>query len=589
MIFKKCLSEPIHNKNESVVFMLFVRNNISSKMIFVKRYISLNFIWLIAYCVSPIVNVDIECDAISNTDFGRRFCFIRHFNNKILHNVTFKYNPIAEEKREIIFDNCTLDELPLGMFKNFANIKTVYVWNIQLKELRNEVFQNANHLTAFDASKNSVQKLNQNTFSLATKLNQIDLSKNLIESMDVDAFSGLEKLNVLNLENNKLRFIPANGFAQLTQLKTIRLSHNLIKMIPLELFGQNTRLQNIYLNDNAIEWLFGEQTFQHLQHVNEFDLHNNPNANLANCVVNAKSINIQNTNTKGCYIGSRTRRIIANNNQISFIEVNDAVTGNLEHVELGNNRLQKMKNLTRFEKLSHLNLMNNQITDIGLNSFANMDKLEVLNLRNSGLSKIYFGLFSHKSKLKVLDISYNKLGIIDFRMFLSMPNLVRMQLDGNKLSEMDASEIRKIFPALSKIGISSNDWLCTNLASIIKHLEAYGIELEAFEPTKYIENIKGIPCCNENKTDNAELLNDRADSNEKPGVDDKIHSTTSNDSGEIECQSSQTCNTHLMLRLLQLKYDLQGSIQSLSEIEKKLEDIWNEHYNENGMKILNLK
>lgn len=533
-----------------------------------------NFIILIAYCVYLGENIEIECDAISNTEFGRRFCFIRHHNSKVLRNVTFKYNSIADEKREIIFDNCTLNELPLGMFESFPNIKTVYIWHTKLKKLTKEVFQNAKNLASLDLSKNEIAMLDRYTFYSAKLLTHMDLSSNAIESIHVDAFAGLNVLNVLNMDTNKLQFIPSNSFAQLTELKTIRLSHNLIKMIPVELFGQNTRLQNIYLNDNAIEWMFGEQTFRHLQYVNEFDLHNNPSTNLVYCVVNAESINIQNTNSRGCYIGSRTKRILANDNRISHIDSSDAIAKNLEHVELGNNRLHRIKNLTRFEKLSHLDLSNNKIIDIGLNSFANMDKLEVLKLRNSGLSKVHFGSFSHKSKLKILDVSYNHLGNIDFQMFLSMSNLAQLQLDGNDLSEMDSTGMRKIFPVLSRIGISENNWTCQNLATIIKQLEGYGIELNTFIPIKHVENIKGIPCSSGNET----YIEENVSSTLEPEVEiDKAHSSTSYDVGKTKNQSSNIPDMHLMLRLLKLKYDLLSSIQSFNEIQKKLDDILNEY------------
>lgn len=535
---------------------------------------------LLIFGVSSTENVQIECDAISNTDFGRRFCFIRHWNNKTLHNVTFKYNAIAEEKREVIFDNCTLNELPLGIFEHFPNIKTVYAWNTKLKKLTKEMFKNAKQLTLLDLSKNHIGYLDQNTFCLAHILSQLDISTNLIEAIHVDAFAGLGSLRVLSLEHNKLQFIPANSFVQLSQLKTIRLNHNVLKMIPVELFGQNERLQNIYLNDNAIEWISGEQTFRHLQNVNEFDLHNNPVVNLANCIVNAELIDIRNTNARGCYIGSRTKRILANDNQISLIDSGDAIATHLEHVELGRNRLEKMRNLTKFKNLRHLDLTSNRIIDFDLTSFANMDQLEVLKLRNSGLSKIYFGMLSHKSRLKILDISYNNLGSIDFRMFLSMSNLVQLQLDGNKLNQMDASEIRKIFPSLTKIGISANNWLCQNLASIIKQLEGSAIELTSFNSTKNIENIKGIPCSSDYDKNITDLPKDSIHGIAKSVYKNSQLDTFATDNrDDKKYRSSDITNVQLMLRLMELKYDLQSSIKSLAEIEIQLEDIVNSNNN----------
>ncbi|XP_055305712.1 leucine-rich repeat transmembrane neuronal protein 3-like [Sitodiplosis mosellana] len=541
------------------------------------------FLYLLQICsVFANENIQIECDSISNTDFGRRFCFIRHMNNRTFHKVTFKPNPIADEKRELIFDNCTIDALPLGFFEYFPNIRTVYAWNIKLQNVSKEAFRNGNALAVLDLSKNHIGTLVEHAFSLAKQLIELHLSKNLIQSIHVNAFSGLGQLNILNLDHNRLQLIPANCFDSLTQLKTIRLSHNSIKMIPVELFGQNVRLQDIHLNDNAIEWMFGELTFRHLSYVNKFDLHNNPNANPGCCVINAESIDIRNTNSKGCYIGSRTKQVLANNNGITFIDSNDATLANLEHIELANNRLEKMQNLTRFNKMTYLDLMNNSINDIDLTSFANMHRLEVLNLRNSGLSKIQFGMFSHKSKLKLLDISYNWLRNINFQMFVSMKSLRKLHLDGNNLNKIDAAEIRKTLPSLSKISISENDWSCHNLASIIKYLESNGIELDSVDLTKDTENIKGVPCTTDiDNSTNSEVIpkgNGIGVTSNEP--DEKNYATstpTSTDMGDKKyCDRSlDAFHMYLTQRLLELKYDIQNSIQSVTEAAKKLEYLLN--------------
>lgn len=543
-----------------------------------KYNIFLFFCVLQVYSIYSIKNIQIECDSISNTDFGRRFCFFRHMNDGIIQNATFKPNPIADEKRELIFDNCTLDVLPYRIFEYFPNIETVYAWNIKLKELTKEVFRNSKELLVLDLSRNNIGKLDENTFYLAKHLTQLDLSRNEIQTIHTDAFSGLARLKVLNLNQNKLQLIPANSFGPLIQLRTIRLSHNLIKMIPVELFEHNIQLNDIYLNDNAIEWMFGELTFRHLPHVNEFNLHNNPNANLGCCVINAQSIDIRNTNSMGCYIGSRTKRVYANNNQISFVDSIDAISTHLEHVDLADNRLRKMINLTRFESLIHLDLTNNSINDIGLNSFAAMHRLELLNLRNSGLSKIYFGMFSNKSKLKTLDISYNRLGYIDFRMFISMKSLMNLRLDGNSLNKIDSTDIRKIFPTLSRISISENNWSCQNLATFVNYLD--GIKLDSFDSTRNTENIKGIPCTMSTNSDNESstwsLKGSGVTISKQP--EEKNYEIFTTGLSDIDYrksyeQSSKTSEMLQTLRLLELKYDIQSTIQSANEAAKKLENM----------------
>lgn len=440
------------------------------------------------------------------------------------------------------------------------------------KNLSKEAFRNGRKLLVLDLSKNKIRKLHQDTFFLAEQLMELDLSKNLLQSIDVHAFSGLGYLQKLNLEHNKLELIPENSFASLIQLKSIRMSHNSIKMIPVELFRQNMQLQDIYLNDNEIEWLFGEQTFRHLPNVNEFDFHNNPIENSVCFVVNAQLIDIRHTNSMCCYIGSRTKRILANNNQISYIDSNDATstsTTTLEHVDLASNNLPKMENLSLFENLIYLDLTNNSISDIGINSFARMHRLEKLALRKSGLSNIYFGLFSHKLKLKYLDISYNTLTHIDFRMFVSMRNLVKLHLDGNNITELDVTEMRKIFPALLEISISENNWYCENLGKFLLQIESFGITLKTIGSVKNSENISGIPCstASHGTSTQKNLLSDE---------------NSTENSEENTCLVSEVISTdqhlnisdmNIIVRLMELKYDIQIITQSANEISKKVENI----------------
>lgn len=537
-------------------------------------------------------SIDAECDPISNTDFGRRFCFFRHIRaEQPTANITIKLNPIADEKRELIFDNCTLYTMPLRIFENFPNIKTIYTWNTHLKALTKEIFAQAEQLTLLDLSKNQIESLTANTFSLALNLKHLELSQNVIQSIDVDTFSGLQRLQVLHLNHNKVELIPANVFSELHDLKTVRLDHNQIKTIPMELFAANGQLRNIFLNDNSIEWMMGEQSFRHLSHVVDFDLHNNPILNMRCCVINAQSIDIRNTNARCCYIGTRTKRILANDNRISFIEISGdgtaTVAHSLQHIDLANNKLNEIKNLTHFSDLMYMDVSNNRFIDIGLNSFASMHGLEVLNLRNSGLHNIHFGSFSHKSHLKELDISYNELRTIDFRMFMSMANLKTLLMEGNNITDINMTEIRKIFPALTKIGIARNNWTCDNLASIIKYLESNSISLNSVGVIENTENIKGIPCTN----DASDLNSDEAVENENSSTMIKSSFETVKNSHryaeQLNLDSSQPidlsdkCHNspsnydtmNAMVRLIELKYETQDTAAAIQSIAKKLDNL----------------
>lgn len=528
------------------------------------------------HCVNSIT---IDCDPISDTEYGRKYCFIRHLSANEFSQITIKTNPYADNKRELIFDNCTLTTLPMGLFENYPNLVTMYTWNAGIRTIAIDNFRNANHLSALDLTKNRIELLSAYVFSLAPNLKRLELSINFIKSIDVETFAGLTQLRTLHLDNNQIEFIPANALAPLIHLQTIRFNNNIIKAIAVELFINNIQLVNIYLNDNEIESLTGEQTFRHLTNVQAFDLHNNPIANLVCCIINAQMIDIRNTRARGCYVGTRTTKLHASNNQISFIEISNS-SSNLVSVDLSNNKLIEMKNLTHLDRLTYLDLSKNQINDIGINSFANMRHLVTLNLQNSGLHTIFFGLFSHKPKLKLLDVSYNQLERIDFNMFMSLSSLRTLYLEGNNITDMDMTEIRTVFPALTKIGIAKNNWHCSNLALAVKYLESNGIELNSVGLIKNTENIKGIPCFN---IINNPIVVAASINKEKSQID--ITETTSSrpkieNSEDIchkQCRDRSSLTNlreaEFAIRLIELKYKAIDTFKTAKIISEQLQNI----------------
>lgn len=531
--------------------------------------------WSAGSTVSPL---HFECDAISrgNLDFGRRLCFFRHMRAPDdVTTATILPNSIADEKRELIFDNCTLYALPRGIFQQFPHVKTVYAWHVQLKVLEVEAFESAAELTKLDLSQNAIAVLAARTFVGATNLTRIDLSKNHLNAIDADAFFGLAQLQALHLDYNRLDFIAATLFSPLRRLQTIRLGHNAIKTISVEQFARNANLQHIHLNDNAIEWMLGEHTFRHLSHVIEFDLHNNPITNLRTLLINAQTIDIRRTNAMACFVGARTRRLLAGDNRITFVDTLNGSAANLQYVDLANNRLDSIRNLTRFDALTHLDVSHNRIADIGLNSFAAMAGMEYLNLRHSGLDRIHFGSFSHKLQLHTLDVAFNGLHRIDFHMFVPMPKLRSLHVDGNNLTNMDVSEIRQLFPALKTVGISMNAWNCANLAAAIKYLESNGVAVDTDGPIRNTENIKGIPCRADDGDGRAGLVADEPS-------DLVVRATEPPDAPRTHVPAAHTAancapnanivDSELFVRLIDLKYQTLNAIESVQSISSKLEN-----------------
>lgn len=495
---------------------------------------------------------DVSCDSISDYLRGRQYCILKGLSGDA--NTKFKYVPsfFATFKTELLFDKCTLASIPKGIFKHFPNLKTMYTWNAGIETVSKNDFRNALQLRVIDLSQNNIKEVLASTFFWAIDLEFIDLSQNLIKTIEQNAFHGLIKLRTLYLQNNVIDELVPRTFDLLPMIETLHLHDNAIPSIDANLFAKNSKLKSVLLHDNHIKTIAGT-TFQHLQQLEHFDMHNNPTENLDLLVVDAVYTNIRNISCMGCYIGRRTKKLLASQNNISYIIQNG--TGWVVDLDLSQNNLSSVRNLTKFDNLKNLDLSHNHIQDLDVRTFANMTELETLKLKHSGLNRISFGLFSYKLKLKVLDISFNGLRTIDLNMFAAITNLRSLYLEGNNLTELNVSEIKQYFPLLTKIGISKNNWRCNNLAEAIKMLESSAIELNSVGLTKQTSNIKGIPCTNE-----------LADTH----VDDVKTITI-----DKNCQGSlgSSDDMNVILKLIELKYELADASDNLLQIKAKLDAV----------------
>lgn len=495
---------------------------------------------------------DITCDSISNYLQGREYCILKNLSGN--ENTTFQYVPsfFAIFKTELVFDKCNLTSIPRGLFKAFPHLKTVYTWNSGMKTVSKVDFLDAHDLRVIDMSKNRIEKILHSTFFWAIDLEFIDLSENKIVLVESNAFHGLIHLRVLHLQMNLIEEIRSGTFDILPSIETLHLNHNALQSIDEHLFSQNGKLKSILLHDNRIKTISGG-TFQHLRQLMHFDIHNNPTEGLDLLIVDSEYTNIRNINCRGCYIGGKTKKLFASHNNISYVIQNGS--GSIVELDISNNNLYSVQNLTELHNLKELDLSHNHIEDIDITTFTNMTKLETLKLKRSGFSRINYGSFSHKLKLKILDISFNGLHTIDLNMFAALTKLESLYLEGNNLTEIDLSEVKQYFPLLTKIGISKNNWKCASLAEVIKVLGSSSIELNSDGTTTQTTNIRGIPCTKESPDNVAAYV------------------AAGSGKSKVEITLSNAVKKSPITKLMELKHELVEASDKLSQILSKLNTV----------------
>lgn len=395
--------------------------------------------------------------------------------------------------QHFIIANSIITKIPANLFRNLNELLRLDILNSSVKTISVTDFFGANQLTHLNLTKNGIQSLEPKLFVHVPNLLILDLSHNDLTNVSEYAFDHLDKLNTLILSHNKLMKFETNQ--RFTNLKLFSINDNLLNVIAPTLFQHSVQLRDVNLKNNNL----------HIDHLilpsnvtlDNFDISNNL---LASISISTKQISIRSTNTSSYLVHRNVNVLDASNNQISSVAFESSAQ--LTNINLSNNRLTSMINVTHSNNLQQLDLSYNSIKDFAISSFSEMNDLHVLNLKKSGLTSLDFGIFSQQTKLISLDISDNNLKEIDFDMFLFMSSLSVLYIDGNELTNVDVSDLKNILPNLTTISISRNLFQCHDLISVMKTLNSLRINFytagddddDDGNVVKNTTNVRGIKC-----------------------------------------------------------------------------------------------
>ncbi|CAO1294345.1 unnamed protein product, partial [Diamesa serratosioi] len=124
-------------------------------------------------------------------------------------------------------------------------------------------------LTFLSLSDNLITEVPVGIFKDLQNLKTLKLNGNQLKSLH--DFAGMENLEELNLYNNKLTSVPIDVFSTLPKLKVIGLGGNQIEEIPNGVFSNNLQLERIFLYENKIKFL-GSSVFDGLTELNYVSL-----------------------------------------------------------------------------------------------------------------------------------------------------------------------------------------------------------------------------------------------------------------------------------------------------------------------------
>lgn len=380
----------------------------------------------------------------------------------------FSYDENNFSAKEIKFENCSFESIPIGILIHFQNLSKINISNCGLREI------------GYGRFKNGI------FYKLVYSL---DLSHNKIKTIDKEIFYGAH-VQHLNMSNNRITSIDNFAFYRQTYLRTVHLANNNIESINPITFHWSNVLDYIDLRNNNIKTEDNLPLF--LDTIKTISISHNAitKFSLVPILLRLEELFIENNFLTTLSIEMATKKINANHNNIQSITIYRGLN-KLISLKLSHNNLTSIKNFKNAELLEELNLSFNNITDI--TPISNLRKLKILSLESS-LSSLNYEIFTELTQLEFLDISYNHLTEINFLKFKSLKKLQTLIISGNPLKTIQLN-LKEAFPSLTLIGFSNTLINCTSLHRIFDYLEDNQIKIMAdkFEGD-FLININGIGC-----------------------------------------------------------------------------------------------
>lgn len=348
-----------------------------------------------------------------------------------------------QDATEIVIVESTDNRIPLHFFQQFPDIKSLKITDKRLKSIETADLLHANALFRLNVSHNDIDSIAAFAFDSALKLTEIDLSFNLLNDLNENIFTSYS-IKYLYLHNNQLNAVNAHWFENLLYLRVLTLNNNRIRAIDFRLFEFMPTIYVLHLHSNEITDVHNDgpehEQLQQPRSLQTFSMHDNAVAleSLHLIWLNADTIDVRNTGAQICHISQRMRTVIASNNDIREINLDNLSVPHenaLVTLHLANNQLKSIENVTHFHRLQYLNLSYNLLTHVDAFIFATLNDLHTLDVSHNQLKR--FELPNNQmTRLNALDVSFNELLTLNLGGIMSQ--LQTLNITGNAIQATDS-------------------------------------------------------------------------------------------------------------------------------------------------------
>jgi len=197
---------------------------------------------------------------------------------------------------------------------------------------------------------------------------EIEIKGYKLKSIDANSFQNCEDVKKIDISSTSIRELPENLFSKNLKLTELCLYANELKTLPENIFASQTELKSLWLSDYFFTFL---------------------PLDIFKPLTKLQKLTLENTNLK-----------------------------------INPNWFKSLKNL------NHLDLTENNISDLPKNMFSSLESLEELNLRFNKLTVIHADSFGTLPRLRMIKLSYNNINGIDEKL-INNTNITEIDMRKN--------------------------------------------------------------------------------------------------------------------------------------------------------------
>uniref|UniRef100_U5EEH3 Putative membrane glycoprotein lig-1 n=1 Tax=Corethrella appendiculata TaxID=1370023 RepID=U5EEH3_9DIPT len=409
-----------------------------------------------------------------------------------------KYNEHEVAMSSYIHSTNWDKQLTAEYFKNRdKSIISIQVSGEGFKSIDPKVFppnQSYDQVAELMLSRNNIEEIPDKLFNEFRVLELLDVSVNRLKEIRNNTLSGLESLVELNFAHNLISNLASGAFDHLIKLETLILSDNCIQMLHNHQFYYNDVILSINLSQNQLKEIPPTifDPFYITDEIFELDFSHNQLHTIPQIAARYISRLKVNDNQITMIVVNSSYPVVeleAQNNHIYAADL--FYFDKIETLNLSNNALVTFMGIHNLATLEYLDVSSNNISDFLYSlkySLENMKALHTISFRNTSIGSQDILNELKSNKLTDIDLSENNLTTINVNNFTGFPILEYINLNLNRLTEFgDYERMKEVLPKMTAIEMSHNNWDCEYFDKFIAYLDKKSI-LTATNPKDCLAN-----------------------------------------------------------------------------------------------------